>query len=125
MPVNTLTTSVIARSGSIVLETMVNHYFDRLKREFGSKENDKTTNLKNEEMLYHQAFNVIKVGLSSILGYFVMLIRIARHFSKLRASECGTLVSCDFVFELLDVSQPYSRGSPRYVTLNMFHLATP
>ncbi|KZP28521.1 alpha/beta-hydrolase [Athelia psychrophila] len=53
--VNALTSKVGVTLGPIVLETLVKHYFERLRR--GGKG---TTQLRQDELLYDQAFNVVK-----------------------------------------------------------------
>jgi hypothetical protein len=55
---NALTGQVGLKVGPIVLETLVKHYFDRIRNE-GKQVGDKP--LKEEELLYDEAFNVIKV----------------------------------------------------------------
>lgn len=55
--VNALTSKVGVTLGPIVLETLVKHYFERLRR--GGKG---TTQLRQDELLYDQAFNVVKVS---------------------------------------------------------------
>ena len=56
--VNTLTRQVGATFGPIVLETLVKHYFERLRKEVHGKN---TTRLRQDELLYDQAFNIVKV----------------------------------------------------------------
>lgn len=57
--VNSLTTKVGATFGPIVLETLVKHYFERLKKEVPNEK--ATSQLRHDELLYDQAFNVVKV----------------------------------------------------------------
>lgn len=57
MPVNALTTDIGLRVGPLVLETLIAHYFERLKRD---SDKDKTR-LRQDELLYDQVFNVVKV----------------------------------------------------------------
>jgi hypothetical protein len=57
--VNSLTRKVGATLGPIVLETLVKHYFERLRKEIPDGKN--TTQLRKDELLYDQAFNVAKV----------------------------------------------------------------
>ena len=66
MRVNTLTTQAGLKIGPIVLETLVKHYFDRVKQDI---RDGKTTQLRQEELLYDQAFTIIKVR-----GYLILLI---------------------------------------------------
>ncbi|KIL68736.1 hypothetical protein M378DRAFT_70444 [Amanita muscaria Koide BX008] len=56
MPLNTLTTEVGLKLGPVLLETLVKHYFDRLKK----SADPASTQLKQDELLYHEAFNVVK-----------------------------------------------------------------
>lgn len=57
--VNALTRNVGVSFGPIVLETLVKHYFERLKKE--SPVGKGLTQLRKDELLYDQAFNVVKV----------------------------------------------------------------
>lgn len=61
MPINTLTTQAGLKIGPIVFETLVKHYFDRVKKDL---RDGKTTQLRQEELLYDQAFTIIKVSTS-------------------------------------------------------------
>lgn len=51
--------NVGASFGPIVLETLVKHYFERLKNEAPDGKN--TTQLRKDELLYDQAFSIVKV----------------------------------------------------------------
>ncbi|KAL0955799.1 hypothetical protein HGRIS_002008 [Hohenbuehelia grisea] len=62
MAINTLTTQAGFKIGPIVFETLIKHYFDRVKKDV---EDGKTTRLRQEEFLYDQAFNVIKAFLEA------------------------------------------------------------
>ncbi|KAJ8520189.1 hypothetical protein ONZ45_g2950 [Pleurotus djamor] len=62
MRVNTLTTQAGLKIGPIVLETLVKHYFDRVKQDI---RDGKTTQLRQEELLYDQAFTIIKAFLEA------------------------------------------------------------
>ena len=57
--VNTLTRNAGFTLGPIILETLVKHYFERLAKE---SESEDTTRLRKEELLYDEAFNIIKVS---------------------------------------------------------------
>lgn len=71
MSLNGLTGSAGLKLGPLVLETLVKHYFERLKtgqntpattlngKQRGSAPNN---NLRQEELLYDQAFNIVKVS---------------------------------------------------------------
>ncbi|KAK7036461.1 hypothetical protein VNI00_011658 [Paramarasmius palmivorus] len=70
MPVNALTRKVGLRVGPVVLETLVKHYFDRIKKDFQQKEDGKekdgnSVQLRQDELLYDEAFNVIKAFLEA------------------------------------------------------------
>jgi hypothetical protein len=56
--VNTLTRKVGVTFGPIILETLVKHYFERLRKETP----EHTTRLRKDELLYDQAFNIVKVS---------------------------------------------------------------
>ncbi|KAF4563200.1 hypothetical protein EYR40_007091 [Pleurotus pulmonarius] len=62
MPINTLTTQAGLKIGPIVFETLVKHYFDRVKKDL---QDGKTTQLRQEELLYDQAFTIIKAFLET------------------------------------------------------------
>lgn len=57
---NPLTRKVGLRVGPIVLETLVKHYFERIKLDAQHKNNG-TRTIRQDELLYDEAFNVIKV----------------------------------------------------------------
>lgn len=56
--VNTLLAESALRAGPLVLETLVKHYFAKLKRD---TEKQAKTKLSEEDLLYDQAFTIIKV----------------------------------------------------------------
>lgn len=55
---NTLTRDMGLKVGPLMLGTFIKHYFDRVKA--SEKDSDKL--LKQDEILYHETFNVIKVS---------------------------------------------------------------
>lgn len=55
--VNSLTRSAGFRLGPVVLETLVKHYFERIL-----KDGEPVTKLRQDELLYDEAFNIVKVG---------------------------------------------------------------
>ncbi|KAJ7099552.1 hypothetical protein B0H15DRAFT_820712 [Mycena belliarum] len=59
---NNLTTQAGLKIGPVVLETLVKHYFDRLKTKAPAEDNP-VTQLRQEELLYDQAFNIVKAFL--------------------------------------------------------------
>ncbi|KAG1760103.1 hypothetical protein EDD22DRAFT_902993 [Suillus occidentalis] len=56
---NSLTRNAGLRLGPLVLETLVKHYFDRIKKENAQRSNF-ATQLHQDELLYHEAFNIVK-----------------------------------------------------------------
>ncbi|KAJ7503004.1 hypothetical protein B0H11DRAFT_2170967 [Mycena galericulata] len=60
---NNLTTQAGLKLGPIVLETLVKHYFDRLKRK--AQEGKPITQLRQDELLYDEAFNIVKAFLKA------------------------------------------------------------
>jgi hypothetical protein len=52
--------------GPILLETLVKHYFSRLKHEVKGKG---MTKLRQDELLYDEAFNVVKVRVYHELSF--------------------------------------------------------
>ncbi|KAG0708609.1 hypothetical protein DFH29DRAFT_1041315 [Suillus ampliporus] len=56
---NSLTRNAGLRLGPLVLETLVKHYFDRIKKENADHSNF-ATQLHQDELLYHEAFNIVK-----------------------------------------------------------------
>ena len=79
MSLNGLTSSAGLKLGPLVLETLVKHYFERLKipattssdgvshdgKQGGSTLNN---NLRQEELLYDQAFTIVKVSTAHALS---------------------------------------------------------
>lgn len=55
---NTLTRDMGLKVGPVMLGTFIKHYFDRVK----AGETDPEKLLKQDEILYHEAFNVIKAS---------------------------------------------------------------
>lgn len=71
---NSLTRDMGLKVGPVVLGTFIKHYFDRVKtRE--STDPDKL--LKQDEILYDEAFNIIKVGHSSCSAISDCLISVS------------------------------------------------
>lgn len=56
---NSLTRNAGLRLGPLVLETLVKHYFDRIKKE-NAQQSNFATQLHQDELLYHEAFNIVK-----------------------------------------------------------------
>jgi hypothetical protein len=56
---NNLTTQAGLKIGPIVLETLVKHYFDRLRGR--TEEDHPITQLRQDELLYDEAFSIVKV----------------------------------------------------------------
>ncbi|KAJ6497643.1 hypothetical protein C8R45DRAFT_983709 [Mycena sanguinolenta] len=61
---NSLTTQAGLKIGPIVLETLVKHYFERLRHK-GAHTDNPGTQLRREELLYDQAFNIVKAFLNA------------------------------------------------------------
>ncbi|TFK88448.1 alpha/beta-hydrolase [Polyporus arcularius HHB13444] len=55
--VNALTRKTGLTLGPIILETLVKHYFERLSKDHDQEE---TTRLRKEELLYDEAFNIVR-----------------------------------------------------------------
>ncbi len=60
--VNALTRKTGLTLGPIILETLVKHYFERLSKDHDQEE---TTRLRKEELLYDEAFNIVRVRAQS------------------------------------------------------------
>ena len=45
--------------GPVILEVLVKHYFDRLKKD--AEGEGSGTSLKDDDVLYHEAFTIVKV----------------------------------------------------------------
>jgi hypothetical protein len=61
MPVNTLTRHTSLKIGPVVLETLIKHYFDKIKKDTGEAKS--MTKLRQDELLYDEAFNIVKVNI--------------------------------------------------------------
>ena len=68
MPLNTLTTDVGLKVGPVLLETLVKHYLDRLKK--NASHDPASTQLKHDELLYDEVFNIVKVCFTSFTACF-------------------------------------------------------
>ncbi|KAF7296117.1 Abhydrolase-3 domain-containing protein [Mycena kentingensis (nom. inval.)] len=62
---NALTTEAGLRVGPIVVETLVRHYFQRLKQNLTGPSDNPAVKLRQEEHLYDQAFTIIKAFLNA------------------------------------------------------------
>ncbi|KAF9243236.1 Alpha/Beta hydrolase protein [Melanogaster broomeanus] len=60
---NPLTRRVAQKLGPVVLGTLLKHYFDRVKKEAAS-DGTAITQLRQDELLYDEAFNIIKRSMS-------------------------------------------------------------
>lgn len=58
--VNSLTRKAGVKLGPLLLETLVKHYFDRLVNE-NESQGRTMTQLRRDELLYDEAFNIVKV----------------------------------------------------------------
>ncbi|KIJ65967.1 hypothetical protein HYDPIDRAFT_181064 [Hydnomerulius pinastri MD-312] len=56
---NPLTRRAGLKLGPVVLETLVKHYLDRIRKE-GTRDGTATTQLRQDELLYDEAFNIVK-----------------------------------------------------------------
>ncbi|CAL1711368.1 unnamed protein product [Somion occarium] len=64
MPVNTLTSEAGIKIGPILLETLVKHYFERTLKH-SSSGGKGLTQLRQDELLYDEAFNIVKAFLEA------------------------------------------------------------
>jgi hypothetical protein len=60
--VNSLTRQAGVKLGPLLLETLVKHYFDRVVEEDESQ-GRVMTKLRKDELLYDEAFNIVKARL--------------------------------------------------------------
>lgn len=65
MPGKALTGEVMLKVGPVVVETLVKHYFEGIKKTIHNPEDDSLTKLRKDELLYDEAFNVARVCSSS------------------------------------------------------------
>lgn len=56
---NNLTREISLKVGPVILEVLVKHYFDHLKGD--AKKDGLEGNLKEEDVLFHEAFAIVKV----------------------------------------------------------------
>jgi len=59
---NSLAREVSLKMGPVVLGTLVKHWFDRVKKDAEDDTANFGARLKEDDILYHQAFALIKVG---------------------------------------------------------------
>ena len=62
MPVNTLTGAAGIKIGPLILETLVKHYFERILKNSDVTNSKGITQLRQDELLYDEAFNIVKVS---------------------------------------------------------------
>ena len=67
---NTLTRDIGLKVGPTMFQVLVQHYFDHLKLDI-----EKSDSLKQDDVLYHEAFTIVKVSLffPSIVPYLTYL----------------------------------------------------
>lgn len=58
---NALARDVGFKVGPVILEVLVKHYFERLKKDVEDNQ-DAGQKLKVEDVLYHEAFTIVKVS---------------------------------------------------------------
>lgn len=67
---NSLKGELSLKVGPLVLEVLVRHWFNRLKKECSTGENedpvDVGARLKEDDILYHEAFVIVKVSKQSV-----------------------------------------------------------
>lgn len=64
---NSLTRTTGLKLGPIALETLLKHYFDRVKKERAGDDLP-FTQLRQDELLYDEAFNIAKARLAVCLS---------------------------------------------------------
>ncbi|KAI0790560.1 hypothetical protein C8Q75DRAFT_806462 [Abortiporus biennis] len=64
MPLNTLTRDAGIKIGPLLLETLLKHYFDRVLKDEDVDPKD-STRLRRDELLYDEAFNIVKAFLEA------------------------------------------------------------
>jgi hypothetical protein len=67
---NSLTGTVGLKVGPLVLETLVKHYLERIRGpsadlKDGKSDGNTPSNLRQGELLYDEAFTIVKVGFST------------------------------------------------------------
>ena len=60
MLANSLTREVGLKVGPVLLEVLVKHYFDRLKKDPNRRGTLPGTGLRQEDVLYDEAFTIVK-----------------------------------------------------------------
>ncbi len=80
--VNALTRKTGLTLGPIIFETLLKHYFDRIAKDHESEE---STRLRREELLYDEAFNIIKVRVYALLRILIPALRSAKPGSCFQA----------------------------------------
>ena len=66
MPPYSLITDVGLKAVPVFLETLVTHYLERLKK--NASHDPASTQLKRDDLLYHEVFSIVKVCLNSSLN---------------------------------------------------------
>ena len=101
MPINALTRQVGLKVGPVVVETLLKRYFDRVKAQ-------DVTQLRQDELLYDAAFNIIKVVPYLILDKYSSNQSQRRSWSNVPCERHSSLsLNCT------DFPQPHRRGSAR------------
>lgn len=80
IPMNSLTREAGIKIGPLLLETAVKHYFERILKDHHSQ-NKEITRLRQDELLYDEAFNIVKVSLvCALLGSKYLMSRSCQTF---------------------------------------------
>jgi hypothetical protein len=58
---NSLTRTAALKIGPVVFGTLLKHYFDRVRNERATDDGPAITQLRQDELLYDEAFNIVKV----------------------------------------------------------------
>lgn len=61
---NSLTRTAGLQLGPIALDTLLKHYFDRVKKEKERLDDPPLTQLRQDELLYDEGFNIAKACLA-------------------------------------------------------------
>ena len=88
---NTLTRDIGLKVGPTMFQVLVQHYFDHLKDDL-----EKSDSLKQDDVLYHEAFTIVKVG-------YIFLGRSLFDFFK-GLFKCFNVVSNGLYIHLLSIN---------------------
>ena len=112
---NTLTRDIGLKVGPTMFQVLVQHYFDHLKVDSDVEESD---TLKQEDVLYHEAFTIVKVSClflgGSLFDLFKGLFKRFNIVSNNSLYFCSLSITLQCSHTIEELQGPYKVCCHRY-----------